>query len=625
MIRWYADLSVKLKLALGFGLVLLFTLLITLTGWSSLSTTIERDDKLNQSARFSELTKDLGISRLAYQLQPDATTSQAVNAALAAIETHGKLLKSHFSDPHDLQLITEQEAASDQYRSVFAKLQQTYQDYAAIEDTLRSSGAAAVALILQIETRILNDISLDESSRLEQFRLLSQLRLSLQQTRFQALNYTTSNNDPARQKAVSDALDTTHAHLEELGQAIGREDPDLRNIDQALQNYRSAIAKVSTVINHGAELVEQMHQAGARILQVSQQLVEQQTGKRDQTISQARSLLIGASVLALLISLGAAALITAQITRPLQYTLRAAERIAAGDLSQDLHVTRRDEMGQLQRSIQAMTQSLRELIGHIRDSVSQIASAAEELSAVTEQTSAGVNSQRAETDQVATAMNQMTATVQEVARNAEQASTAASAADRQAQEGEAAVNDAVTQMDKLAGEVSRSNDAVSHLQQESLKIGSALDVIKAVADQTNLLALNAAIEAARAGDAGRGFAVVADEVRGLAQRTQQSTAEIEALIASLQNGTQQAASLMDNSRSLTESTVELTRRAGQRLGAIAQSVSSIQSMNQQIATAAEQQSAVAKEINRSVINVRDISEQTSAAHRVLQRRTGAPG
>ncbi|WP_373874079.1 methyl-accepting chemotaxis protein [Pseudomonas tohonis] len=207
----------------------------------------------------------------------------------------------------------------------------------------------------------------------------------------------------------------------------------------------------------------------------------------------------------------------------------------------------------------------------------------------------------------------MAATVQEVAHNAEQASEAASSADRLSREGEVAVNEAVEQMDRLATEVGRSNEAVGRLKQESEKIGSVLDVIKSVAEQTNLLALNAAIEAARAGDAGRGFAVVADEVRGLAQRTQKSTEEIEELIAGLQSGTQQAASLMDTSRSLTESTVELTRRAGRRLGTIAQAVSTIQQMNQQIAAAAEQQGAVAEEINRSVINVRDISEQTASA------------
>ncbi|HSC83122.1 MAG TPA: methyl-accepting chemotaxis protein [Pseudomonas sp.] len=612
MLSWFADLSVKLKLALGFGLVILLTLLITTTGWISLNAVIERGDKLIGTAQLSELTKDLAVSRLTYQMKQEPAASQAISDKLHAIETLGQQLKSRLSDPQDLKLVAEQESATADYTSTFNKLTQAYQNRETTRSKLGNSADSAVALVRQFEERILNDITLDEVSRLAQFRLLSKLDLSVQQARFQVRGYTYSS-DPSLQKAAFDAVDQALGNLQELGAAIGSEDTDLNKAGQALQNYRAAIAEFGNVMNLSNDLIGQMSQAGDRIRQVSKSLSERQTAKRIQDTSKAHTMLAGASVLALLIGLVAAALITRQIIAPLQHTLGVADRIAAGDLSQDLHVTRKDELGQLQQSMQRMTLSLRELIGHIRDGVTQIASAAEQLSAVTEQTSAGVNGQKVETDQVATAMNEMTATVQEVARNAEEASEAASNADRQAKEGETAVNDAVNQMDKLAGEVGRSNDAVSHLKEESLKIGSVLDVIKAVAEQTNLLALNAAIEAARAGEAGRSFAVVADEVRGLAQRTQKSTEEIEGLIAGLQNGTQQAASLMESSRELTESTVELTRRAGRRLSAIAQSVSSIQSMNQQIATAAEEQTAVAEEINRSVINVRDISEQTSAA------------
>ncbi len=175
------------------------------------------------------------------------------------------------------------------------------------------------------------------------------------------------------------------------------------------------------------------------------------------------------------------------------------------------------------------------------------------------------------------------------------------------------VGEAIAQIERLATEVGNSTAAMSHLKAESDKIGSVLDVIKSVAQQTNLLALNAAIEAARAGEAGRGFAVVADEVRSLALRTQKSTEEIEELIVGLQSGTQQVANIMDNSRGLTDSSVELTRRAGGSLESITRTVSAIQAMNQQIAAAAEQQSATAEEINRSVLNVRDVSEQTSSA------------
>ncbi|WP_412547794.1 methyl-accepting chemotaxis protein [Pseudomonas sp. PDM14] len=207
----------------------------------------------------------------------------------------------------------------------------------------------------------------------------------------------------------------------------------------------------------------------------------------------------------------------------------------------------------------------------------------------------------------------MAATVQEVARNAESASQAANEADGEAREGDRVVAEVVAQIERLAVEVGRSTDALQVLQQESDKISGVMDVIRAVADQTNLLALNAAIEAARAGEAGRGFAVVADEVRSLAQRTQKSTEEIAELVTGLQSGTQQVAEVMHNSRTLTDSSVALTRKAGEALEGITQRVSSIQSMNLQIAAAAEEQSAVAEEISRSVINVRDVSEQSAAA------------
>ncbi|NER62134.1 HAMP domain-containing protein, partial [Pseudomonas sp. MAFF212428] len=352
---------------------------------------------------------------------------------------------------------------------------------------------------------------------------------------------------------------------------------------------------------------------GNRLRDTSRLLSEHQTQQRDREAQAARTVISGLAALALVIGVLAAWLITEQITVPLKVTLDAAKRIAQGDLRGNLQVSRRDELGQLQNSMQAMSVSLRELIGGIGQGAAQLAAAVGQLSSVAEQTQTVVGSQRDETDQVATAMNQMTATVLEVARNAEFASEAATVADAQSRQGDQVVNEAIGQIEQLAEQVDRSMEAMHTLAGESERIGSILVVIKSVSEQTNLLALNAAIEAARAGEAGRGFAVVADEVRGLAQRTQQSTEEIEALIQNLHRGTAQVVSLLDSSRALTRDSVDLSRRAGTALGEITATVSSIQGMNQQIATASEEQSSVAEEINRNVMTVREIANQTSTA------------
>ncbi|MBI3907470.1 MAG: methyl-accepting chemotaxis protein, partial [Pseudomonas fluorescens] len=445
------------------------------------------------------------------------------------------------------------------------------------------------------------------------FNSVIDLSKLIQQARFQVRGYTYSGKNEAEQPAL-DAIDNALKNLESLPAKLPEE--HIANLQQAtdsLKAYRAAVSQFRDSQVASAKALARMSVQGNILLDMSQKLTVSQTVVRDTDAAHAKNMLSLATVLAIAFGLLAAWAITRQIIIPLNQTLVVAQRVASGDLTHNLTSQRRDELGQLQRAMQSMTQGLRELIGGISDGVTQIASAAEELSAVTEQTSAGVNSQKIETDQVATAMNEMAATVQEVARNAEEASEAAVAADQQAREGDKVVGEAIAQIERLAKEVGHSTEAMGELKRESDKIGSVLDVIKSVAQQTNLLALNAAIEAARAGEAGRGFAVVADEVRSLAQRTQKSTEEIEELIVGLQNGTQQVATIMDNSRTLTDSSVELTRRAGGSLESITRTVSAIQAMNQQIAAAAEQQSAVAEEINRSVLNVRDVSDQTSAA------------
>ena len=611
MYRWLAEslgnVSVKRKLGIGFGLVLLLTLLITFTGWTGMSGIISRGDKLGFISSLNELTKDLRLARVDYDMRRGEQGPGAVNEFIGKLESGLQSARGMIEQPSDVAMVDQQVAAVAEYKRAFGEMTQATAQREDARSKLGANADNAVAKVGEVESALL------QGDSVAQYNAVIELSKLLQQARYQVRGYTYSGKADAEQPALT-AIDNALKNLESLPTRLPEQ--HIANLQQAtdsLKAYRAAVAQFRDSQAKNAAALASMSAQGDILIAVSKKLTESQTVVRDTDAAHAKNMLLIATALALVFGLIAAWAITRQIIIPLNQTLKVAERVAAGDLTHNLVSLRRDELGQLQRSMQSMTQGLRELIGGISDGVTQIASAAEELSAVTEQTSAGVNNQKIETDQVATAMNEMAATVQEVARNAEEASEAAVAADQQAREGDKVVGEAIAQIERLAVEVGHSTEAMGELKRESDKIGSVLDVIKSVAQQTNLLALNAAIEAARAGEAGRGFAVVADEVRSLAQRTQKSTEEIEELIVGLQNGTQQVATIMDNSRTLTDSSVELTRRAGGSLESITRTVSAIQAMNQQIAAAAEQQSAVAEEINRSVLNVRDVSDQTSAA------------
>ena len=613
MNRWLNNISVNLKLALGFGLVLGLTCLMAISNWFSLDKLIDRSNWMSDITRLNTAFTNLRVTRLQYMLTDgDEVAAQKVQDSINAFQDLEKQLISTFKSPENLKLLKEQQDIISRYEAALVVMRKAYIDSATARAVMDRNALVAQDAIANLLARALQVPEGDES-RFAMYQAVSEMREQFLLSRYQVRAYIAAPN-PATEKAAREQLSNTVASLDKLNAwfAVSAADT-LRTLTQTMDQYQAALQVYADTDNAIIAVRKDMTDYGTAVLSRSDELYKIQLERRDIESAQANRLQLITTLLVLLFGIAAAVIITRQITRPLRETLDVVERIASGDLSHDLRVTRRDELGVLQQGIARMGTTLRDLIGGIRDGVTQIASAAEELSAVTEQTSAGVNSQKIETDQVATAMHEMTATVQEVARNAEQASQAAAGADAEAREGDNVVNQAIDQIERLAVEVGRSTEAMAVLQQESDKIGSVMDVIKAVAEQTNLLALNAAIEAARAGEAGRGFAVVADEVRGLAQRTQKSTEEIQTLVAALQSGTQHVASVMNNSRVLTDSSVTLTRQAGTSLQGITRTVSNIQSMNQQIAAAAEQQSAVAEEISRSIVNVRDVSEQTAAA------------
>ncbi|MFP4243902.1 MAG: methyl-accepting chemotaxis protein [Ectothiorhodospira sp.] len=308
---------------------------------------------------------------------------------------------------------------------------------------------------------------------------------------------------------------------------------------------------------------------------------------------------------------------TRTVTHPMRQMTRGLNGIAQGDgdLSHRLEVKGDDEIGQSARAFNAMMDNFRDLIARVLDSTAHLAQAASDLAGITERTDAGVSRQRSEVDQLATAMNEMNATAQEVARNAQQGADATGEAQSAAQGGKEVVSGTMARIGQLADEVQQAADVIRELDKDSEEIGKVLDVIRGIAEQTNLLALNAAIEAARAGEAGRGFAVVADEVRSLANRTQSSTQEIQEMIERLQQASRKAVTVMEESKESAQSSRDSAAEADQALDAINNAVTTINDVNSQVASAAEEQSAVAEEMNRNVTSISDAAEENAQGAR----------
>ncbi|MCP1477912.1 methyl-accepting chemotaxis protein [Pseudomonas chlororaphis] len=312
--------------------------------------------------------------------------------------------------------------------------------------------------------------------------------------------------------------------------------------------------------------------------------------------------IIGIAVVVLLVIAAIGLLVANTILRPLNLMKLNLDDIAAGegDLTRRLAITSQDELGDLASSFNRFVDKIHGLVRQITEMTGQLTGLVTQVSEQAQRSEQAMERQRHETDQVATAINQMSSAAQEVARSAQGAAVAAQQTDEEGQAAKRVVDGSIQQIHALVSDIRSSGTSLDSLQKDVASIVSVLDVIRSIAEQTNLLALNAAIEAARAGEAGRGFAVVADEVRALASRTQQSTQEIQGMIDRLQQGTRTAVEAMRRSSDAGDGTSHQANEAGASLDAMAQLIGTINSMNAQIASAAEEQTAVAEEINRSV-------------------------
>lgn len=372
-------------------------------------------------------------------------------------------------------------------------------------------------------------------------------------------------------------------------------------IDQARLVISDEMASVGAKMNEGTEALRKINETAIKNAAIAS----------DSTYSQSQLVTGIAITLAVALTLLLAWRLTASLAQPITQAVQVARTIADGDLTQVLDVRGTDEAAQLLQAMQVMQNNLRETLTHMGHSSTQLAASAEEMSAVMHESALGLQQQNTEIEMAATAVTEMSQAVEEVASNATSTSTESRKAAETAREGQTQLGATLGAIETLTENVLDAREQAQYLADKTLNISQVLDVIRSVADQTNLLALNAAIEAARAGEAGRGFAVVADEVRALAHRTSESTREIESLIGSIQDGTARTVDALESSAEQARLTRTQAQSANSALATIAQSVSGIDDLNMVIASAAEEQAQVAREVDRNIVRIRDLSVQTA--------------
>jgi methyl-accepting chemotaxis protein len=619
----FANLGMAKKLGVGFVLVLLLTALVAAIGVWSLQTISQRFDGLKQMSSLNSGLLKVRLLEQEYALHGNPKTADALRKGVDGLIALATQLKA--ASAANVPVMNDVEQSLGAYRKAFDEFVSLSQGKdLALE--MASWSVSSVANNLDVLQAGLADdgaYTLKESEGkdggqfIEQANQVSQVSRLMLQAMNEArvrLDLSRKGDDSAGQGKIEQA-DQALTQAEQLKTTVKDEGYQtvLNEVVGHIGGFSEKLAEYTGLLAQEKTVYEQLHQRAAQVMERVDQAYVAEDQSMQAELKKNSLLIIGSSALALLVGLIAAWVITRLIVAPLRSVIRVAQQIASGDLSATVEVTRRDEIGQLMQAMQQMGAGLSSIVSGLQAGIEQLASSAQSLSTVTEQTNLEVSSQKEETEQVATAMNQMTATVHDVARNAEEAAQAAQTADDKVESGQQVVRQSMARIEQLADSATSASSSIESLSAEIQNIGTVLSVIKSVAEQTNLLALNAAIEAARAGEQGRGFAVVADEVRALAKRTQQSTEEIERLVSALRSAAQSSVQQIQNSGELVKLAVSDALQTESALGSIAAAVSLIQQMNQQIAAAAEEQSSVAEEINRSVTSIRASADQSSLA------------
>lgn len=611
------------KIGFSFALVIFFLMVAVIFSGFALKAAYHGVDEYRYIARTTNLAGRIQANMLAMRMAVKNfmlyKQEDSVDDYNARYNTTSKLLsesKGFITDKQDLATLSQITQSLSRYHDDFN------QAIALINnaDTINSN---VLSVNGEVMRENLTDIIASEYSKgnMEVAFAAAKTQESLLSGRIFVLKFLDSAAESDYNKAITFLKEHFSPDLTALAGKMGNSalKADLQRTREAFSEYLDSLEQIEDVLNQSNNLVaNSLDVIGPKISDLSEALKLSAMAKQDLLGPELKDQIENGLIISVIVAFIAVVLgslislyLTKNITRPIKVAVDAANELAKGNLVITVEKTHNDETGILLDAVKATADKLKDMIATISRASYELASASEELAAVTEQTAKGISRQESETDMVAVAMNEMTMTVRDIANNAAQAAQAANSANDEASQGTATLNDTTGAISNLARNVNDSSVELNHVQDSVKSIGDMINVIQGIADQTNLLALNAAIEAASAGEQGRGFAVVADEVRSLASRTQNSTQEIHTIITQLQSATHKTVEVMNVGITQADACEQQIKQTSAAITKIMASIEQINDMTLQIASASEEQSSVSESINENVVNVKNISQENA--------------